>query len=191
MSNGGNIYCIDNVTPGTLYYVRGYAVTTGYKVGYGDVIRVYTLPKGNITWNYDNEGDNAQNARISQAVSGAINYWNNLTVYQTCHIGVVLIGVADSGTGVATDNKLYGLVKGYIYAFEVNKEKSSIRYLAIGFGKEAGLRFGDWKKAVIGILVLDIPTFYLNSLLSSEISLICSSLATCCGISMMNVVPFV
>lgn len=39
----------------------------------------------------------------------------------------------------------------------------------IGFGKEAGLRFGDWKKAVIGILVLDIPTFYLNSLLSSEI----------------------
>ena len=41
--------------------------------------------------------------------------------------------------------------------------------LYIGFGDESGLRFGDWRKAVIGILVLDIPTFYLNSLLSSEI----------------------
>ena len=41
--------------------------------------------------------------------------------------------------------------------------------LYIGFGDEAGLRFGDWKKAVVGILVLDVPTFYINSLLSSEI----------------------
>lgn len=41
--------------------------------------------------------------------------------------------------------------------------------LYIGFGDEAGLHFGDWKKAVLGILVLDIPTFYINSLLSSEI----------------------
>lgn len=41
--------------------------------------------------------------------------------------------------------------------------------LYIGFGDEAGLHSGDWKKAVLGILVLDIPTFYINSLLSSEI----------------------
>ena len=41
--------------------------------------------------------------------------------------------------------------------------------LYIGFGDEAGLRFGDWKKALLGILILDVPTFYINSLLSSEI----------------------
>ena len=39
----------------------------------------------------------------------------------------------------------------------------------IGFGDEAGLRFNDWKKAVLGVVVFDVPTFYLNSLLSSEI----------------------
>ena len=101
VSNGGNIYCIDNVTPGTLYYVRGYAVTTGYKVGYGDVIRVYTLPKGNITWNYDNEGDNAQNARISQAVSGAMNYWNNLTSISGFHLSAHYSYGAGAGDGTA------------------------------------------------------------------------------------------
>ena len=41
--------------------------------------------------------------------------------------------------------------------------------LYIGFGDEAELRFGDWKKAVLCILVLDVPTFYINSLLSSEV----------------------
>ena len=39
----------------------------------------------------------------------------------------------------------------------------------IGFGKESKLKFADWKKAVLGLLVLDLPTFYLNSLLSSEV----------------------
>ena len=86
VSNGGNIYCIDNTTPGTLYYVRAYAVTTGYKVGYGDVIRVYTLPKGNITWSYGNEGDEGQNQRISQAVEGGMTYWNNLTSINGFHL---------------------------------------------------------------------------------------------------------
>ena len=79
VENGGRIYCIDNVEPATMYYIRAYAVTTGYKVGYGDVIRVYTLPKGNISWEYGYEGDEGQNQRISQAVEGGMQYWNNLT----------------------------------------------------------------------------------------------------------------
>ena len=41
--------------------------------------------------------------------------------------------------------------------------------LYLGFCKESGLRFGDWKKAVVGILILDLPTYYLNSVLSSEV----------------------
>ncbi|MBR4575473.1 MAG: YwaF family protein [Lachnospiraceae bacterium] len=41
--------------------------------------------------------------------------------------------------------------------------------LYLGSSDEAALRFADHKKAVIGLVLLDIPTFYLNSVLSSEI----------------------
>ena len=101
VSNGGNIYCIDNTTPGTLYYVRAYAVTTGYKVGYGDVIRIYTLPKGNITWNYGYEGDEGQNQRISQAVEGGMTYWNNLTSINGFHLSAHYAWGVGAGGGTA------------------------------------------------------------------------------------------
>ena len=41
--------------------------------------------------------------------------------------------------------------------------------LYIGFGEESGLRFADWKKAAICLIALDMPTFYLNSVFSSEV----------------------
>ena len=34
---------------------------------------------------------------------------------------------------------------------------------------ESVLKPSDWKKALIGMLLLDIPTFYLNSVFSSEV----------------------
>lgn len=101
VSNGGAIYCIDNTTPGTLYYIRAYAVTTGYKVGYGDVIRVYTLPKGNITWNYGYEGDDGQDQRISQAVEGGMTYWNNLTSIQGFQLSAHYAWGVGAGGGTA------------------------------------------------------------------------------------------
>lgn len=39
----------------------------------------------------------------------------------------------------------------------------------LGLCKESGLTFSDWKKAMLGLILLDLPTFYLNSLLSSEV----------------------
>ena len=39
----------------------------------------------------------------------------------------------------------------------------------LGFGGESGLRFSDWKTAACEVIVLDLPSFYLNSLLSSEV----------------------
>lgn len=86
--NGGNIYCLDNLTPATLYYIRAYAVTTGYKVGYGDVIKVYTLPKGNVNYGYGNEGDNLINARISQSAMGVAEMWSNLTSINGAYLNV-------------------------------------------------------------------------------------------------------
>lgn len=79
VTNGGPIYCLDNLTPATLYYVRAYAVTTDYKVGYGDVIKVYTLPKGNVTWSHDNGGSDLENKRIAQSIMSVAHYWSTLT----------------------------------------------------------------------------------------------------------------
>ncbi|MBP5712036.1 MAG: hypothetical protein J6W77_03410, partial [Prevotella sp.] len=88
VENGGRIYCLDNLTPSTLYYIRAYAVTTGYKVGYGDVIKVYTLPKGNVTYGYDNAGDDMINARISQSAMGVSVLWSNLTSIDGAYLNV-------------------------------------------------------------------------------------------------------
>ncbi len=40
-------------------------------------------------------------------------------------------------------------------------------YLAVS--EEAGLSEPDWKKSAFGLLLLDLPTFYLNSVLSTEV----------------------
>ena len=101
VSNGGNIYCIDNVKPATLYYIRAYAVTTDYRVGYGDVIKVYTLPKGSITYGYGNEGSNDVNIRIGQAVADGMNYWNNLTSISGFHLSAHYKEGAGAGSGTA------------------------------------------------------------------------------------------
>ena len=39
----------------------------------------------------------------------------------------------------------------------------------IGFCRENPIEFHDWKKAILGLLFLDVPTFYLNSVFSSEV----------------------
>lgn len=79
LENNGRIYRMP-MKPGTLYYIRAYAMTTEYAVGYGDVIRISTLPKGNVTWSYDYASDDpAQNSRIETAVSEATGWWSNYT----------------------------------------------------------------------------------------------------------------
>ena len=79
VENNGRIYCLDNLQPGTFYYIRAYAVTTDYKVGYGQVLRVSTLPMGNVTWSHDNAGSDIENQRIGQSIMGAAHYWSILT----------------------------------------------------------------------------------------------------------------
>ncbi len=88
VENGGRIYCMDNLTPSTLYYIRAYAITNNYKVGYGDVIKVYTLPKGNVTYGYGNEGDDMINARISQSAMSVAELWSNLTSINGAYLNV-------------------------------------------------------------------------------------------------------
>ena len=79
LNNSGRIYWLKELTPATKYYMRAYAKTRNGEVGYGDVIKFYTIPKGNITWNFHNKGDAATEARIRNAVEDAISYFNNMT----------------------------------------------------------------------------------------------------------------
>ncbi len=80
INQAGMIYWLRDLKPGTMYYMRAYAITKDYAVGYGDVIKFATVPKGQITHWYNNGGDEDVNNRISYAINTAIDYyWNNLT----------------------------------------------------------------------------------------------------------------
>jgi hypothetical protein len=101
VENGGRIYCLDNLHPSTLYYIRSYAVTTNYQVGYGDVLRVYTLPKGIVTWSHEG-GSDEEYQRISQSIMSVAHYWSTLTS---------ITGFAPSshyGSGTPTADCSYG-----------------------------------------------------------------------------------
>lgn len=87
-SNNGEIFVMDNLQPATLYYIRPYAITYDYAVGYGDAIRICTLPMGGVTWSYNNGGSAEENERINNAVGDAVTIWNHLTSIQGLHLTV-------------------------------------------------------------------------------------------------------
>ncbi len=78
LENNGRIYVMD-MKPATVYYMRAYAITKNYAVGYGEVIKMSTLPLGSVTYTYDFGGDAAQNNRIESALIEATTYWTNYT----------------------------------------------------------------------------------------------------------------
>ncbi len=79
LTNGGRIYWLQDLTPATKYYMRAYVLKKDQEVVYGDVIRFYTIPKGQITFNIRQSSDAAADERIRGAVQKAIDYWNDLT----------------------------------------------------------------------------------------------------------------
>lgn len=87
-SNNGDIYVMDGLQPSTLYYIRPYAITKEYAVGYGETIRICTLPMGNVTWSYNNGGSAEENERINQAIGDAVDIWNHLTSIQGLRLSV-------------------------------------------------------------------------------------------------------
>ena len=88
LDNNGRIYVMRDLQPATIYYIRAYAMTKDYAVGYGNAIKVITIPKGSITWWYNNGGAADANERINSAVASAVDYWNNLTSIQGLHLTV-------------------------------------------------------------------------------------------------------
>lgn len=89
-NNNGNIYHIENLEPATVYYMRAYALTKGYAVGYGDAIKVITIPKGTVTYSLTGSvtGSGEHYPRIADAVSSAVDYFNNFTSIRGHHLTV-------------------------------------------------------------------------------------------------------
>ncbi len=80
LNQAGKIYWLRDLKPATVYYMRAYAITKDYAVGYGDVIKVVTVPKGTVGHWYNNGGDEETNNRINYAINTSMDYyWNNLT----------------------------------------------------------------------------------------------------------------
>lgn len=78
--NNGNIYVMEHMKPATVYYVRAYAMTNGYNVGYGEVVKIATLPKGSVTTSYDWAAEDEQmNFRIASATNEVQWLYDNLT----------------------------------------------------------------------------------------------------------------
>ena len=82
LNNNGEIYCLKNLTPATKYYMRAYAIMDNNEAYYGEAIKFYTIPMGNVTYWYNNTGDDAANKRVNQAATQACEIFSNLTSIQ-------------------------------------------------------------------------------------------------------------
>lgn len=102
LSNNGLIFWMKDLEPATVYYARAYAVARDSAVGYGDVIKIVTLPQGTITWAYDNGGNADENNRINSAVGSCVDYWNSLTEIDGLFLNV------HYGAGTPTADCSYG-----------------------------------------------------------------------------------
>ncbi|MBR5699031.1 MAG: hypothetical protein IKX44_10500 [Prevotella sp.] len=78
LTNNGRIYWLKDLTPATKYYMRAYVKTKSGDALYGDVIKFYTIPKGEVKLSMRTSGDDNSN-RIKAAAETAVEWWNNLT----------------------------------------------------------------------------------------------------------------
>ena len=102
LENNGKIYVMENLTPATIYYARPYVLTKGYQVVYGDEIKIITIPKGNMTYWYNNGGSAEENERINYALKNGTEIWNNLMNIQNMGLSV------SYGSGTPTADCSYG-----------------------------------------------------------------------------------
>lgn len=102
LSNNGTIYWKKNLEPATKYYVRPFVKSANGNVAYGKQTILYTLPKGQISYEVRSGGTDEQYNRIKNATVEAVDYWNNLTSIKGVRISS---GFVD---GVPTADCSYG-----------------------------------------------------------------------------------
>ena len=87
-SSNGEIYRMEKLQPGTMYYVRPYVLTTKYALAYGDILKAPTLPKGKVTADYDNGGSTQENYRIASAIEEIKWLYNNISSVRGINLSV-------------------------------------------------------------------------------------------------------
>lgn len=108
-TNNGVIYAMEDLKPASVYYIRAFGVSKNWKVGYSKTIKLYTLPKGNTSYWYENNGDDATNARIKAAADDAIKYWNNVTGHtKNFKLSIHYVYGAGAGGGAGTADCSFG-----------------------------------------------------------------------------------
>lgn len=82
----GRLYRM-SMEPATVYYIRAYAMTKTYAVGYGDIIKISTLPMGKVTYSYNNnDGGDFHYNKNTNALNEACWYWSNYTSIRGFHV---------------------------------------------------------------------------------------------------------
>ena len=84
-TNYSPVYVLYDVEPSTEYWVRAYALTSTYAVGYGDPVRVITLPKGETEYTFLWNGDDEHNEWLDNAMREATAYYNTWTAIKGFH----------------------------------------------------------------------------------------------------------
>lgn len=100
-SHEGYIYVIEPLEPETFYWIRPYVITQDNVVAYGEPKYIATLPKATCTWTYGYEGDDAQNARIVQAINNGIVNYNECTAIKNFNLSGHYAWGAGAGGGTA------------------------------------------------------------------------------------------
>ncbi len=101
-TNNGKVYRMEGLEPATMYYVRPYALTTGNRVAYGDVVRIATTPAGTVSYGYNDGGSTDENKRIRSAIEETVWMYNHLTNIQGVYLNV------NYGASTATADCSYG-----------------------------------------------------------------------------------
>lgn len=101
-SNNGDIYAMQDLKPATVYYVRAYAYTSGYRLTYGDVIKVATRPLGNATYHWTrNNASDEEDKRCVAACEEAVWMWNNISGIRDFYLDANYVPGAGAGGGTA------------------------------------------------------------------------------------------
>lgn len=98
----GRIYMLEGLQPATVYYIRAYVMTKTYTVGYGETMKVITIPRGECGYWYNWGADAEANERINNALADAINYYNRFTSMKGFHVS------CSFGSGTPTADCGYG-----------------------------------------------------------------------------------
>ena len=83
----GKLFRIEGLTPASTYYMRAYAIGSDGAVGYGNIVKVVTLPLGNTAYTYNaNDATADQSARIRAALEEVVQLYNEWQGLRGLHI---------------------------------------------------------------------------------------------------------